>query len=122
MKLIHTIALTAAGVILFDASALTAFNRYVNPISGEIVPAESVYAAPGTVLTVDDLCHYENVPRIYITSVTAREGAGTLPEIADGWSALYLGDACGVYDVTVADCPDEILPENTVTVYVGTPA
>jgi hypothetical protein len=122
MKLITTIALTSAGVLLFDAAALNAVNNYLNPIRGKIVPAESVQAAPGTILTVDDLCHYENIPRIYITSVTAREGEGPLPEIADGWDALYLGDTCGVYDVTVGDCPDAVLPENTVTVYVGTPS
>lgn len=120
----HILA-AAAGILLFDGFALTAVRNYANREAENRQPSiclNDYQTAPDTVVSVDDLCCCENIPRMYITSANWQDGDPDLPVITDDKQAILVGDRCGVMEVTLASNPDWIMPNNTVTVTVQNPS
>lgn len=114
----------AAGILLYDGFALAAARTFADKQAENRQPSISLndyQTATDTVVSVDDLCCYENIPRMYITSANWQDGNPELPVITDDRQALLIGDRCGVIEVTLASNPDWIMPDNTVRVTVGTP-
>ena len=120
MKKITLYTLTAAGVLLFDFCMLTLANICVNTLRGGM-PLIAVFesqAVSGPVVSVGDVCEWENIPHVYITSANWQDGDTELPVISDDQQTVFVGEKCGVLEVTVSSSPDVILPEDTVTVTV----
>lgn len=114
----------AAGILLFDGFALAALRIFADKQADNRQPSvclNDCQTAPDTVVSVEDLCTYENLPHMYITSVNWKDGDPDLPVITDDQQAILVGNRCGVIEVTLASNPDWIMPANTVTVTVGTP-
>lgn len=120
MKKITLYAMTAAGVLLFDGCMLVLGNACINILRGGM-RSVAIYESQevrGPVVSVGDVCEWENIPCMYITSANWQDGDPELPVISDDQQTVFVGDKCGVLEVTVASSPDVILPENTVTVTV----
>lgn len=120
MKKITLYALTVAGVLLFDGCMLVLANACINTLRGGM-RSISVYEGTevsGPVVSVSDVCEWENIPVMYITSANWQDGDPALPVISDDQQTVFVGDKSGVLEVTVSPSPDVILPEDTVTVTV----
>lgn len=118
------ITLTAAGILLLDGFMFCAAKICMKNKRGGM-PTVTLYdhqTAPDTVVSVDDLCSYENIPHMYITSAVWQDGDPDLPVITDDRQAILVGNRCGVMEVTLASNPNWIIPDNTVTVTVGMPS
>lgn len=121
MKKATLYALTAAGVLLFDGCMLVLGNACINTLRGGM-PLIAVYEGQevsGPVVSVGDVCEWKNIPRMYITSANWQDGDTELPVISDDGQTVFVGEKCGVLEVTVSSSPDVILPEDTVTVTVA---
>lgn len=118
------IFLTAAGILLFDGYVLALARIRANDSNGGMpsVALNDYQTAPDTVISVNDICCYENIPCMYITSAIWQDGNPDMPRITDDGQAILVGNRCGVMEVTVASNPEWIIPENTVTVTVEMPA
>lgn len=120
MKLITTIALTSAGVLLFDGCALVLANACINTLQGGM-PCIAVFESQkvsGPVVSVSDVCDWENIPCLYITSANWQDGDIEQPVISDDQQNVFVGEQCGVLELTVSPSPDVILPEDIITVTV----
>ena len=121
MKKLTLYALTAAGVLLFDGCMLVLGNACINTLRGGM-PLIAVYEGQdvsGPVVSVGDVCEWENIPRMYITSANWQDGDPELPLISDDQQTVFVGDKCGVLEVTVSSSPDVILPVDTISVTVN---
>ena len=121
MKKLTLYALTAAGVLLFDGCMLVLGNACINTLRGGM-PLIAVYEGQevsGPVVLVGDVCEWENIPRMYITSANWQDGDPELPLISDDQQTVFVGDKCGVLEVTVSISPDFILPVDTLSVTVN---
>lgn len=120
MKKLTLYALTAAGVLLFDGCMLVLGNACINTLRGGM-PLIAVYEGQevsGPVVSVGDVCEWENIPGMYITSANWQDGDPALPLISDDQQTVFVGDKCGVLEVTVSSSPDVILPVDTISVTV----
>lgn len=121
MKKLTLYALTAAGVLLFDGCMLVLGNACINTLRGGM-PLIAVYEGQevsGPVVSVGNVCEWENIPRMYITSANWQDGDPELPLISDDQQTVFVGDKCGVLEVTVSSSPDVILPVDTISVTVN---
>lgn len=121
MKKLTLYALTAAGVLLFDGCMLVLGNACINTLRGGM-PLIAVYEGQevsGPVVSVGDVCEWENIPGMYITSANWQDGDPALPLISDDQQTVFVGDKCGVLEVTVSSSPDVILPVDTISVTVN---
>jgi hypothetical protein len=118
------IFLTAAGILLFDSFVLALVHSRAERANGGMptVTLNDYQTAPNTVVSVNDICCYENIPCMYITSAIWQDGDPDLPVITDDGQAVLTGNRCGVMEVTVARNREWIIPEDTVTVTVGMPS
>ena len=115
------ITLTAAGILLLDGFMFCAAKICMKNKRGGM-PTVTLYdyqTAPDTVVSVDDLCSYENIPHMYITSAVWQDGDPDLPVITEDGQAILPGNKTGIMEVSLASNPDWIIPDNTVTVTVG---
>ena len=120
MKKYTLYAITAAGSAMFTFSMLLLANAVVRTLRGGM-PEITLFDRPtlrSTVISIDDLCEWQNIPRMYITSASWQNGDPALPVISDDRQYVYVGNQCGVLEVTVGSAPDVILPDDTVTVTV----
>lgn len=118
------IMLTAAGILLLDGFMLCTAKICVKNMRGGM-PTVTLYdhqTAPDTVISINDLCCYENIPCMYITSAVWQDGDPDLPVITEDGQAILPGNKTGIMEVTVASNPNWIIPDNTVTVTVGMPS
>ena len=112
--------LTAAGVLLFDGCMLVLANACINTLRGGM-RSISVYEGAevsGPVVSVSDVCEWENIPGMYITSANWQDGDPALPVISDDQQTVQLGDKCGELTVTVSTSPEWINLNDAVTVTV----
>ena len=115
------IMLTVAGILLLDGFMLCTAKICVKNMRGGM-PTVTLYdhqTAPDTVISINDLCCYENIPCMYITSAVWQDGDPDLPVITEDGQAILPGHKTGIMEVTVASNPNWIIPDNTVTVTVG---
>ena len=123
MKHTKTILLTAAAVLMFDCCMIIFAWIFFRSMRGPM-PEIVLFDRPevsGSVVSVGDICAWEHLPCMYITSACWQNGDPDLPLISADQQTISVGNKCGVLEVTVADAPDIIIPENTVTVIVGQP-
>lgn len=120
MKKYTLYAITAAGSAMFAFSMLLLANAVVNTLRGDIpvITLHNYCTEPDTVVSVSDLCSWERLPGMYITSANWQDGDPALPVISNDQQSILLGEKCGILEVTVADAPDIISPDATVTVTV----
>ena len=121
MKNAKTILLTAAAVLMFDFFMLIFAAVCIRSMRGPM-PEIVLFDRPeinGPVVSVGDVCAWENLPCMYITSACWQNGDPELPLISEDRQTVSVGNKCGVLEVTVASAPDVIIPEDTVTVIVG---
>ena len=121
MKLIKTALLTAAGVLIFDCCILVFANICIGALCGPM-PVITLYdraEVSGSVVSISDVCAWEHHPGMYITAASWQDGDPEMPVISDDHQSVSVGDKCGVLEISVAESPDVIVPENTVTVIVG---
>ena len=120
MKKITLYILTAAGILLFDLCMLVFAKVCISGLH-ESMPEIALFdrqILSGPVVPIESLCEWDNIPRMYITSANWQDGDPELPVISDDQQTVFVGEKCGVLEVTVSSSPDVILPANTVTVTV----
>ena len=123
MKLFKTALLTAAAVLMFDCCMLVFANICLKTMRGPI-PEITLYnraEVSGSVISVSDVCAWEHLPCMYITSASWQNGDPELPVISADQQSVSVGNKSGVLELTVASSPDVITPDTTVTVIVGQP-
>lgn len=117
----HTLyAITAAGCLLFDACMLVLAKAAVNTFRGPIpeIALNDYETQPDSIVSIHDICSWEHLDRMYITSAYWADGDPEMPVISDDQQTVQLGDKCGELTVTVSTSPEWINLNDAVTVTV----